>query len=128
MSRDKLAHLVTLQQSYPRQTVSLNTNNRTNNINHNVTLKNYDLVSYKLSTLISMGQLFEISNIKLALQSIIEDVKKHRILVFKDQGIVSPERHLEIGRWFGQIESTFYDHPKSPLRDIFRVSNDEEEG
>ena len=128
MSRDKLAHLVTLQQSYPRQTVSLNTNNRTNNINHNVTLKNYDLVSYKLNTLISMGQLFEISIIKFVLQSIIEDVKKHRILVFKDQGIVSPERHLEIGRWFGQIESTFYDHPKSPLRDIFRVSNDEEEG
>ena len=75
-----------------------------------------------------MWQFFEISIIKLVLQSIIEDVKKHRILVFKDQGIVSPERHLEIGRWFGQIESTFYDHPKSPLRDIFRVSNDEEEG
>lgn len=61
-------------------------------------------------------------------QSIIEDTRKHRILVFKNQGLISPERHLEIGRWFGKIESTFYDHPKSPLRDIFRVSNDESEG
>ena len=34
------------------------------------------------------------------------DVTEHRILVFRDQGIVSPEKHLEIGRWFGSIEST----------------------
>ena len=61
-------------------------------------------------------------------QAIIKDVRDHRIIVFKNQGIVSPERHLEIGRWFGEIESTFYDHPKSPARDIFRVSNDEAEG
>lgn len=59
---------------------------------------------------------------------IIEDVKKHSVLVFKDQGVLTPERHLEIGKWFGNIESTFYDHPKSPHRDIFRVSNDPKEG
>ena len=47
---------------------------------------------------------------------------------FKDQGIVPPEKHLEIGKWFGKIESTFYNHPKSPHRDIFRVSNDRTEG
>ena len=41
---------------------------------------------------------------------------------------ISPERHVEIGQWFGEIESTFYNHPKSPLRDIFRVSNDRTEG
>ena len=34
----------------------------------------------------------------------------------------------EISEWFGTIESTFYDHPKAPHRDIFRVSNDRTEG
>ena len=34
------------------------------------------------------------------------DVKKHRILIFRDQGIVPPQRHLEISRWFGEVEST----------------------
>jgi len=57
-----------------------------------------------------------------------EDVREHRLLVFRNQKAVTPERQLEIGRWFGPIESTFYDHPKSPLRDIFRVSNDRSEG
>ena len=36
-----------------------------------------------------------------------EDVKNHRLLVFRDQGIVSSERHLEISRWFGVVESTY---------------------
>ena len=31
-------------------------------------------------------------------------------------------------KWFGEVESTFYNHPKSPHRDIFRVSNDRTEG
>ncbi len=48
--------------------------------------------------------------------------------MFKDQGVLPPERHLEVSRWFGEIESTFFDHPKSPHRDIFRVSNDRNEG
>ena len=59
---------------------------------------------------------------------IIRDVRKYRILVFRNQGVLPFEKHLEIGRWFGDIESTFYDHPKSPHRDIFRVSNDRTEG
>ena len=57
-----------------------------------------------------------------------EDVTKHRLLVFKNQEHLTPEQHLAVGRWFGEIESTFYDHPKSPHRDIFRVSNDRSEG
>ena len=36
-----------------------------------------------------------------------DDVRKHRILIFRDQGIVPPQRHLEISRWFGEIESTY---------------------
>ena len=60
--------------------------------------------------------------------AVINDVTEHRLLVFKDQGVLAPERHLEISRWFGNVESTFFDHPKSPHRDIFRVSNDRSEG
>jgi hypothetical protein len=48
--------------------------------------------------------------------------------VFKDQGIISGQRHVEISRWFGEMESTFYKHPKSPHPDVFRVSNDRNEG
>nr|CAD7578211.1 unnamed protein product [Timema californicum] len=57
-----------------------------------------------------------------------KDVTEHRILVFKDQGIISGDRHVEISRWFGELESTFYKHPRSPHPDVFRVSNDASEG
>lgn len=64
--------------------------------------------------------------------SVIEQIQKyvteHRMLIFKDQGVISGDRHVEISRWFGELESTFYKHPKSPHPDIFRVSNDRNEG
>ena len=64
--------------------------------------------------------------------TVIEQIKKyvalHRLLVFKDQGIISGQRHVEISSWFGELESTFYKHPKSPPPDVFRVSNDPNEG
>ena len=47
--------------------------------------------------------------------------------MFKHQHHITPELHLAAGRWFGELESTFYNHPKSPHRDIFRVSNDRRE-
>jgi len=65
---------------------------------------------------------------KEVIELIKQEVRTHRLLVFRDQWNLSPERHLQIGRWFGKIESTFYDHPASPHRDIFRVSNDRKEG
>ena len=40
-------------------------------------------------------------------QQIIQDVKEHRILIFRGQGLVPPLRQLEISRWFGEIESTY---------------------
>ena len=40
-------------------------------------------------------------------RTIKNDVKKHRILIFREQGIVPPQRHLEISRWFGEVESTY---------------------
>ncbi|XP_014665311.1 PREDICTED: pentalenolactone F synthase-like isoform X2 [Priapulus caudatus] len=57
-----------------------------------------------------------------------QDVTKHHILIFKDQGVISGDRHVEISQWFGELESTFYKHPKSPHPDVFRVSNDKTEG
>ena len=62
------------------------------------------------------------------IDQIKEDVHKHRILIFRDQGDVSGQRHVEISQWFGPLESTFYKHHKSPHPDVFRVSNDESEG
>merc|ERR1712061_974174 len=41
---------------------------------------------------------------------------------------VSGKRQVEISNQLGEIESTFYKHPRSPHPDIFRVSNDEQEG
>eukprot|EP00656_Telonema_subtile_P052958 TRINITY_DN7522_c0_g1_i2.p1 TRINITY_DN7522_c0_g1~~TRINITY_DN7522_c0_g1_i2.p1 ORF type:complete len:259 (+),score=58.68 TRINITY_DN7522_c0_g1_i2:72-848(+) len=57
-----------------------------------------------------------------------EDLHRHRVLIFRDQGQVEPETQLEVSRWFGEVESTFYKHPQSPHPDIFRVSNDEDQG
>jgi alpha-ketoglutarate-dependent taurine dioxygenase len=57
-----------------------------------------------------------------------EDVHKYRMLIFRDQGSISGERHVQISEWFGPLESTFYKHPKSPHPDVFRVSNDKTEG
>jgi len=65
---------------------------------------------------------------KEVVELIKQDVRTHRLLVFRHQMNISPERHLQIGRWFGQIESTFYNQPASPHRDVFRVSNDRSEG
>ncbi|VVC41405.1 Hypothetical protein CINCED_3A020741 [Cinara cedri] len=62
------------------------------------------------------------------IEQIRKDVTEHRILIFKDQGVISGERHVEISRWFGDLESTFYKHSRSPHPDVFRVSNDENEG
>ena len=62
------------------------------------------------------------------INQIKQDVHEHRILVFRNQGAVSGQRHVEISKWFGELESTFYKHPKSPHPDVFRVSNDETEG
>lgn len=57
-----------------------------------------------------------------------KDVHKHRLLIFKNQGKITGNRHVEISKWFGELESTFYKHPKSPHPDVFRVSNVREEG
>ncbi len=62
------------------------------------------------------------------IKQIKADVTKHRILVFRDQGLISGDRHVELSQWFGELDSTFYRHPRSPHLDVFRVSNDHREG
>ena len=46
----------------------------------------------------------------------------------RNQGVISGSTQVEISKWFGELESTFYKHPRSPHPDVFRVSNDENEG
>lgn len=62
------------------------------------------------------------------IDSIREDLTEYRLLLFKNQGKLSAENQLRASRWFGEIHSTFYKHPKSPHPEIFRVSNDERQG
>ncbi|KAJ6649171.1 putative dioxygenase [Pseudolycoriella hygida] len=62
------------------------------------------------------------------IEQIKRDVTEHRLLVFPQQGIISGARHVEISKWFGELESTFYKHERSPHPDVFRVSNDGNEG
>ncbi|XP_067119174.1 alpha-ketoglutarate-dependent taurine dioxygenase-like [Centruroides vittatus] len=62
------------------------------------------------------------------IKQIKDDVTKHRIIVFRDQGIIEGKRQVEISKWFGELESTFYKHPNSPDPDVFRVSNVPSEG
>ncbi len=62
------------------------------------------------------------------IDQIKEDTHKYRIMIFRDQGKVSGTRHVEISKWFGELDSTFLRHPVSPDLDVFRVSNDQREG
>lgn len=62
------------------------------------------------------------------IEKIKEDVTKYRLMVFREQGLISGQRQVEISQWFGELDSPFYKHPRSPHPDVFRVSNDEEEG
>jgi len=55
------------------------------------------------------------------------DLVRHRAILFRSQNL-SGQRQVEISDRLGTIQSTFYKHPKSPHPDIFRVSNDEDEG
>ena len=63
------------------------------------------------------------------LNKIKDDLHKYRLLIFRNQGVLSAEKQLEITKLFGEVESAgFVQHPKSPHRNILRVSNDENEG
>uniref|UniRef100_UPI00358F0BE8 3-((Z)-2-isocyanoethenyl)-1H-indole synthase-like n=1 Tax=Myxine glutinosa TaxID=7769 RepID=UPI00358F0BE8 len=89
--------------------------------------RQYNLTTQRLGAIVKGIDLKE--EVPPAIVKQIRDhVTKHRLLIFKDQGVVPAQRQVEISRWFGELESTFYKHPRSPHPDVFRVSNDEREG
>eukprot|EP00466_Bigelowiella_natans_P016753 jgi/Bigna1/76871/fgenesh1_pg.44_\ len=73
------------------------------------------------------GRCMAVRNDRL-MSKIEADLAEHRILLFRGQGKLSAEIQIKISEHFGTVQSTFYKHPKSPHKDIFRVSNDENEG
>ena len=73
---------------------------------------------------------FDIDNCKLSKQIIEQlknDIMDYRLLQFRKTKLTG-QRQVDISQELGKVESTFYKHPKSPHPDIFRVSNDENEG
>ena len=85
-----------------------------------------------VTKLISMARYYELKQAKIGcevfgidlkqevteevVKQLKDDVKKHRILIFRDQGIVQPLRHLQISRWFGEVESTYVCMPFMYIR------------
>lgn len=61
-------------------------------------------------------------------------VHQERLVIFRDQGEVSGQKHVEISEWFGPLDTSvqkgdpLYTHPKCPHPSIHRISNDAKEG
>ncbi|KAK7578096.1 hypothetical protein V9T40_010301 [Parthenolecanium corni] len=89
--------------------------------------KYYKIIPKKLGAEV-VGIDLQTENRPEVIEEIKKDVTNHRLLFFTNQGVISGQRHVEISKWFGELESTFYKHHKSPHPDVFRVSNDESEG
>lgn len=77
----------------------------------------------------------EVRNINLSepvSDDVINEIRKavhiHRLLLFKNQSAVSPDRHFEISTWFGETDLSFPTHRKSPRPGVIRMSNDNKEG
>ena len=47
-----------------------------------------------------------------------EDVALYRLMVFREQGLVSGERQVEISHWFGELDCPFDKHPSSPHPEV----------
>jgi len=52
---------------------------------------------------------------KAVIDLIKKDVSDHRLLVFRQQAAVTPERHIQIGRWFGEVSATLASPSHRPL-------------
>ena len=63
------------------------------------------------------------------INNIIEDSKKHKLLIFKSQGVINATRQMEIGKWFGELDEYMgHTHIKQPSKYLTIVSNDKAEG
>ena len=40
---------------------------------------------------------------ELVIEKIKQDVHKHRLLIFKKQGMMSTDRQVEVTQWFGEV-------------------------
>eukprot|EP00798_Chlamydomonas_sp_ICE-L_P012410 gene12410-15600_t len=89
-------------------------------------------------SLLSLRNLLSSPNASSAalVSSLRSDLAQHRLLLFRHpdnavalggDGCGQVEISKAVGE-SGQLESTFHKHAKSPHPDIFRVSNDEDEG
>lgn len=58
----------------------------------------------------------------------VEELCKHRVLVFRGQGRIGGARHLEISHLLEEVERICYDHPRSLHPDTLSASNDERDG
>ncbi|XP_046658779.1 alpha-ketoglutarate-dependent sulfate ester dioxygenase-like isoform X3 [Homalodisca vitripennis] len=91
------------------------------------------MISYYKLTPIKLG--CEVRGIDLktetrkeVIERIKEDVTEHRMLIFKDQRVITGDQQVHISEWFGEVEDTFYKHEKSPHPKVARISNDPNEG
>lgn len=50
-------------------------------------------------------------------------IHQHRLLLFRNQTEPSGDRHVEIAKWFGNIDLNFPGHRKSPSPEVYRMSN-----
>ena len=46
------------------------------------------------------------------------DVAEYRLVLFRDQGVVSGHRQVDISRWFGELDCPFHKHPASPHPEV----------
>ena len=64
----------------------------------------YTLRQIKLGCEVTGVQLSQILQCSDTVEMIKRDVRDQRLLVFKHQENITPEVHLAVGRWFGEIE------------------------
>ena len=60
------------------------------------------------------------------LEALQQQMAERGFLVFRGQGVLTPEEQIEASTYFGgqEIHSTHSAHPLSPHRHVFRLSND----
>ena len=63
------------------------------------------------------------------IEQIKRDVKKNRILIFRSQKkVISGQYQVDFSNQLGKVISNFCKHPKQPHSEVFRLSNDHNEG
>ena len=69
--------------------------------------KVYQLQANKLGCIVKGIDLSK-SISKETIGQIVQDVTQHRLLIFKNQGVLAAEKQLEISKWFGTIGQVYH--------------------